>query len=265
MLSSARIPIANVVSQHVEDAAVLRNTRTHLVSGPHVKLLQLGRLDERLAAHLDGIAVASALGTKLAQAELALPSVGAVFVVTLGEIGNKDVGGLDKLFALSEALPEVQPGLISAFGWVSAQSLQGTGTTLLSHKDLFRKRVVIAGCAMHRADPGAVLDAAIASPDNPLRAQALRCVGELGHRDLLSTCIDRKKRGSHKKRGSSLNAVRLSSFSLSLSKGEWASTSSARTANRTVLGPDPGSASASRSTPSMSKERSAKRIHTTKS
>ena len=34
------------------------------------------------------------------------------------------------------------------------------------------------------------------------------------------------------------NAVRLSSFALSLSKGEWASTSSARTANRTVLGID---------------------------
>ena len=32
------------------------------------------------------------------------------------------------------------------------------------------------------------------------------------------------------------NSVRLSSFALSLSKGEWASTSSARTANRTVLG-----------------------------
>ena len=35
--------------------------------------------------------------------------------------------------------------------------------------------------------------------------------------------------------GLGLNAVRLSSFALSLSKGEWASTSSARTANRTVL------------------------------
>ena len=193
MLSSARIPIANVVSQHVEDAAVLRNTRTHLVSGPHVKLLQLGRLDERLAAHLDGIAVAGDFGAKLAAAALALPNVGAVFVATIGEIGNKDVGGLDKLFAFAESLPEVQPGLISAFGWVSAQALQGTGTTLLSHKDPFRKRVAIAACAMHRADPGAVLDAAIASSDSPLRAQALRCAGELGRRDLLPICIDHLK------------------------------------------------------------------------
>ena len=34
---------------------------------------------------------------------------------------------------------------------------------------------------------------------------------------------------------SGVNAVRLSAFTLSLSKGAWASTSSARTANRTVL------------------------------
>ena len=35
-----------------------------------------------------------------------------------------------------------------------------------------------------------------------------------------------------------LSGIRLSSFALSLSKSEWASTSSARTANRTVLRPD---------------------------
>ena len=38
---------------------------------------------------------------------------------------------------------------------------------------------------------------------------------------------------SSRRRG--VNAVRLGSFALSLSKGEWASTGSARTANRTVL------------------------------
>ncbi len=127
MTIAARTPEKNVVSQHVGDAAVLRDARTHLVPGPHVKLLHLGRLDERLAAHLDGIAVAGVFGAKLAQAALALPNVGAVFVATVGEIGNKDVRRLDKLFALAESLPEVLPGLISAFGWVSAQALQGTG------------------------------------------------------------------------------------------------------------------------------------------
>ena len=42
-------------------------------------------------------------------------------------------------------------------------------------------------------------------------------------------------KASSEKSPSDPNAVRLSSFALSLSKGEWASTGSARTANRTVL------------------------------
>lgn len=182
-----------MVAQHVEDSAVLRNTRSALVAGPHVKLLQLARLDERLLAHLDGVAVAGEFGNQLAVAALESPSVGAVFASTVQAINAKDAKELDLLFALIEAMPELQPGLVSAFGWVSAQVLTGTGAALLNHLQPLRKRIAIAACAMHRADPGAVLDAAIASPDAPLRAQALRCVGELGRRDLLAKCIEHLK------------------------------------------------------------------------
>ena len=37
-----------------------------LVRAPQVRLLHLGRLDERIAAHLDGVSVAGPYGTKLA-------------------------------------------------------------------------------------------------------------------------------------------------------------------------------------------------------
>ena len=55
-------PIPTVVRQHVEETAILRNTRSVLVRAPHVKLHHLRRLDDRLAAHLDGIAVAGDFG-----------------------------------------------------------------------------------------------------------------------------------------------------------------------------------------------------------
>lgn len=193
MRSNARAPIAVVVIQYVEDAAVLRNTRAVLASAPRVRLLQLGRLDERLVAHLDGIAVAGGFGNQLATAQLENPNTGSVFVCAVQAINEKDTEALDKLFALAEAMPETQPGLTSAFGWVSVQSLQGTGTALLNHPQPFRKRVAIAACAMHRVDPGAALDAAVVSPDAPLRAQALRCAGELGRRDLLPQCLSHIK------------------------------------------------------------------------
>ena len=113
MLAVARAPVPNVIAQHVDDAGVLRNTRSVLASGPHVKLLHLGRLDDRLLAHLDGVTVAGDFGNQLATAQLEFPSLGAVFVGTVQAINEKDTQALDKLFALTEAVPETQPGLTS--------------------------------------------------------------------------------------------------------------------------------------------------------
>ncbi len=188
--SVARFPIPVVVSQHVEDAAAIRSTRTHLVSAPHVKLLHLGRLDERLAAHLDGVAVAGDFGAQLAAAALESPGTGQVFVATVGAIQSGQAHGLDKLFSLVEALADAQNGLISAFGWVSRETLKGTASALLHAAAPFRKRVGIGACALHRVDPGAALSAAISSPDALVRARSLRCAGEVGRRDQLPACVE---------------------------------------------------------------------------
>jgi uncharacterized protein (TIGR02270 family) len=158
-----------------------------------VNLLHLSRWDERLAAHLDGIAVARDFGARLAGAALESPGVGEVFVATVGAIQTGNSAGLDKLFSLVEALPKAQKGLTSAFGWVSAETLKGTVRGLLSGAAPFRRRVGITACAMHGADPGAVLNAAISSQDAPLRARALRCASEVGRRDLLATCAEHLK------------------------------------------------------------------------
>jgi len=188
--SFLRPPIPTVVSQHVEDAAAIRSTRTHLVSAPHVKLLHLGRWDERLAAHLGGVAVAGDFGAQQAAVALESPGTGQVFVATVGAIQSGQADGLDKLFSLVEALPDAQNALTSAFGWLSAQSLKGTVGQLLHSAAPFRKLLGIAACALHGIDPGAALNAAISSPDAPLRARALCCAGELGRRDLLPACVD---------------------------------------------------------------------------
>lgn len=188
MKSVARYPIPIVVSQHVEGAAALRSTRTHLVSAFHVKLRHLGRLDERLAAHLDGVAVAGDCGAQLADAALESPGVGQVFVAAINAIERKQSPRLDRLIALVEAVPDAQSGLTSAFGWVSALSLQGTIKQLLSSHASLRQHIAIATCAMHRVDPAKALEAGIQDPDVALRARSLRAAGELVRRDLVSLC-----------------------------------------------------------------------------
>jgi uncharacterized protein (TIGR02270 family) len=114
--------------------------------------------------------------------------VGEVFAATVRAIEEKDERRLDKLFALVIAVPAAQPGLISAFGWVSARHLQGTGGRLLASLEPFKREVGIAACVMHRVDAGAALNAAVTDPDAQLRARALRAAGGLGRRDLLAAC-----------------------------------------------------------------------------
>lgn len=187
-MNSMVIPV--VVWQHVEDAALLANTRTHLVRAPHVKLHHLRRLDDRLAAHLDGMAVAGDDAAALAMAALERPGPGEIFAATVGAIESRDPARLDRLLTIIEAVPDSRPGLVSAFGWVSASTLRGITRPLLESPKAFHRQVGLAACAKHQVDPGAVLGTALNDADPALRARALRVAGERGQVDLLQACLN---------------------------------------------------------------------------
>ncbi len=97
--------IVAVVNQHAEESAHLRRARSVLVIAPHVKLHHLRRLDDRIAAHLDGLAVAGDFGSQLCEALLETPGVGEVFAATVRAIEEKDEQRLNRLFALTAAVP----------------------------------------------------------------------------------------------------------------------------------------------------------------
>ncbi|HEU4853767.1 MAG TPA: TIGR02270 family protein [Nitrosospira sp.] len=188
MLANLPKPIPLIIQQHAEESAHLRHVRSIQVSAPHVKLHHLRRLDDRLAAHLDGLAVAGEYGSTVCDSALESPGVGEVFAATVRAIEEKDKGRLDKLFALVTTVTEAQPGLISAFGWVSAPDLKGIATELLASMEPFRRQVGISACVMHRVDPGAILKQTLTHPEPQLRARSLIAAGELGRRDLLAAC-----------------------------------------------------------------------------
>ena len=178
-----------VAMQHVEEAAYLRRVRSVLVRGPRVRLLHLGRLDERIAAHLDGIRVAGAYGIGLAHQALERPGAGEVFVATVRAIEDHDTERLDKLVAIAEALPSSVAGLLSAFGWTSVAGLQGIAKPLLESMRPWRREVVLATCGMHAVDPGVVLARALHDDIASLRARALLVAGRCGRRDLVDACL----------------------------------------------------------------------------
>jgi uncharacterized protein (TIGR02270 family) len=169
----------------VQDSAALRHVRTVLVRAPHVKLHQLQRLDERLAAHLDGVAVAGPYGAQRCAEALERPGVGEVFAAAASAIEAHDTATFERLIALAGALPEARRGLLSALGWVSGAQLKGIVSPLLGAADPLHRSLGLGACRMHHADPGAVLPAALLDADLALRVEALRCASALGRTDLL--------------------------------------------------------------------------------
>lgn len=145
MLVRTIMPV--VLQQHAEEAAMLRHIRTVLVAAPHVKLHQLRRLDDRLAAHLDGLAVAGEQGTRPAWEALERPGCGEVFTVTARALQARDVARLDRVLSLAAAVAQGPAGVISAFGWVSGALLGGITLPLLDSPQAFRRRVGLAACA----------------------------------------------------------------------------------------------------------------------
>ena len=175
-----------VVQQHAEESAMLRHVRSVLVRAPHVGLLHLGRLDERIAAHLDGLAVAGEYGSKLCLAALERPGCGEVFALTVRALESRDEALIERVLALVPGLPDAARGVASALGWVSAADLQGVVRTLLGSAEPARRALGFAACRMHQVDPGRVLQDGLAAEQPLVRAAALRAAGELGRVDLLA-------------------------------------------------------------------------------
>lgn len=193
--TAARALVPVVVQQHVDESAHLRNVRGILVRAPHVRVKQLRRLDERIAAHLDGLAVAGEHGRALCRAALARAGAGEVFAFAVRALEEHDDAALDRAIALAAALPDARRGLLSAIGWVSAACLRGTAQGLLASPEPLRRELGIAACRLHRVDPGPALVSALRASEPALRASAARAAGELGRIDLLEDVLAQMESG----------------------------------------------------------------------
>lgn len=165
----------------------MRHVRSILSHAPRIGLHGFHCLDNRLAAHLDGVAVAGDAGVSLCVDALQAPIAGAVFTAAIRALELKDTALLHRLFVVVAGDPATERGLLSAFGWVPAQALQGVIRDLLASGDAAQRAAGLAACVMHGVDPGPALAATLAEPDAapPLRARALRAAGEAGRLDLL--------------------------------------------------------------------------------
>jgi len=184
-------PVLGVVQVHVEEAAGLRRQRTRLVRAPHIRLHLLARHDERIAAHLDGIAVAGHAGSELVHAAPPQPGGGETFASAAIALIDEDRATIWRLLELAEQVPDARRGLLSAFGWVSAPYLRGITKDLLVSEQPHARAVGLAACAMHNVDPGPVLGNALDHSHATLAGHALDVAARLGQTPRRDACAAR--------------------------------------------------------------------------
>jgi uncharacterized protein (TIGR02270 family) len=176
--------VIEVVSEHADEASFLWLQRASAVHAPNYSPQQFADLDERLAAHIDGLRVAGEEGWKHAVALTDNEGPEDFFVAAVPAIKAVD-GRFDDLVERAKELPEVVPGLISALGWIEPQYLGGRVKALLEDGSSLKQKLGVAACALHRRDPGPLLGQLIESAPDSVRIRAQRAAGELGRADLL--------------------------------------------------------------------------------
>jgi uncharacterized protein (TIGR02270 family) len=148
----------------------------------------LRKLDDRVAAHLDGLATAGEAGWRFHEAGLDSPSPGTVFCATVRAIEDRQIATLDRVLSMSAASPAIVPAVADAFEWVSPETLQGIGAGLLASLDPVERLAGVTACASHRIDPGASLARWARDDDPRVRARVLRSAAEPGRLDLSPLC-----------------------------------------------------------------------------
>lgn len=169
-----------IIDQHVEEAAFLWLLRSQAVHAPNYAPDDLAELEERIDAHLEGLALAGEDGWQACEAALEFKEAGEVFAASVIAIRSDSEEKLARVLAVVEEVPESGKGMTSALGWHAFGQIKPIADKLLAAESAAHRTVGLATYAIHRVDPGDALDKALVDDDPWLRARACKAAGELG-------------------------------------------------------------------------------------
>ncbi len=182
---STRAVIPVIIERHFEDAAFLWLQRDSAVTEPHYDLKDLVELDERLAAHLDGLKVAGDYAWELALQGLEINEPGEVFVAAWLAVLNLDGHKLDQVLDVAQSNSENYRALVSALAWHKVMHTQSLMKSFLQANDSDYLRLGVHLSALKRLGSQDALLMALRSDNDLLVARSLRAIGELGCKELL--------------------------------------------------------------------------------
>lgn len=177
---------ADLLEQHVHEVAFLWPFRAAAATAPEHDRRSLADLDERIEAHLDALRLHGDAAAEALEAALAPAEPGLFFALAVLAFESGDAGRIEPVLDGAAGSRPFRRAAVSALGWLPLDAAGGLLSALLDPAaSPERQTLGVAGCSVHRRDPGFGLANFLYSPHAPLRERALRAAGELGRRDLL--------------------------------------------------------------------------------
>ena len=170
--------LEDVIEEHAEEAAFLWQQREEAVRAPDFDIEDIMEADERVEAHLDGLRIAGQTGWEVTR-DIGFDLGGEYFTGMWLAVEHGNTEWIKEVMQAAEGDAEATRGVISAFGWTSGRKLQGLVKQLLATSNPFGRQIGIGACAIHRVNPGSVLEDAVNDPHPGLRARALKAAAEL--------------------------------------------------------------------------------------
>ena len=163
-----------------EQAAFLWTSRRAVVCSSAVTLDDLTRFDDHLSRLVYTLAERPALSTPLSLQEAGPFKTGQSFVTAIVALRSSVTSVVDTLLDRLEGDADLLSPLCSALAWLEYREVRPHFDRFLTSSSPALGRLAIMALVAHRRDPGAALDAALASADVSLRATAIEAVGRLG-------------------------------------------------------------------------------------
>jgi uncharacterized protein (TIGR02270 family) len=179
-----------IIEQHVNESSFNWLLRSISVGDPHFDLSDLTDLDERMEANVDGLRTAGDEGWVICKETLAWVEAGEVFTaaVLAFESGNKD--RIKDVIEKGSDDPELSRGIVSALGWLAFPQAEKFIKSFLNSELSVLSRIGLRASAVHREDPGKILNDSLSSPDLGLKSRALKAIGEIGISEFASAVRD---------------------------------------------------------------------------
>ena len=168
-----------VLAVHVSEAAFLWRHRERGARAPHFDLVHLGRLDERLEAHLQALALAGDTGRGLAEQALGDGDSAALFVAAWLACAHADAASLSHLAALAGADAAHAVALAAALTWLPADKTGTVVRSLLASPAPVHRAIGLRVLLNRRMQPSGDLARYLADAAAPVRAMAAGLAGTL--------------------------------------------------------------------------------------